>query len=175
MLQDEAQRILHEDCFPRLLPHQIPDEPKDPRFPELDKFQILCTVIQLTPKEVAEQQAAQQPPHSFLPPTAAAPGHQYGQQLPPPMQMQPPGGAGYPPGGTPGALLQQPGFHGAGPHQYPGPGQIGLQHQLPQGLPRPAAPPVLYPGAVPAAPSQVSLSALHFICQVWILLLVGWA
>lgn len=164
LLQDEARRITHEQCFPRVLPHQIPDEPKDPRFPEPDSFKPVTTINPFTAKELEQQAeaaaAAQQPPHGFMPTASAAPDY-YGQQ-PPPIQMQRSGIPAYPPG-----AMQQPGAHVPGPHPYPGPGQLGLQHQLaPQGLPRPMGPQLggAFPGVAPAAPPQVVKCVVLMSC-----------
>ena len=187
----EAHRIQMVEPFPplhmQLAPHQMPQDPFEPAYPEPEQplDHALAVVILLTPKEIADQQAAQQqhhmgPPLGFHPDPGANP---MPHQLPPgqmPQQglqgaaapfLQAPGHMQQQPGGLgpyatpqaprpPGAPGPYPLLHQGGPPQHlPGSVNVGqgsgLPFRGPSGIPQPPTGPLQHPGPPSMRPLQV--------------------
>ncbi len=187
----EAHRIQMVEPFPplhmQLAPHQMPQDPFELAYPEPDQppDHALAVVVLLTPKEIADQQAAQQqhhmaPPLGFHPDPGANPmPHQLppGQmpqqglqgsgapflQAPGHMQQQPGGLGQYAPPQAPrppGAPGPYPPLHQGGPPQHL-PGSVnagqgnGLPFRGPPGISQPPAGPLQHPGPPTMRPLQV--------------------
>ncbi|KAL0034147.1 hypothetical protein WJX77_000222 [Trebouxia sp. C0004] len=188
----EAHRIQMVEPFPplhmQLAPYQMPQDPFEPAYPEPDQplDHALAVVILLTPKEIADQQAAQQQQHHIGPrlgfhpdpganpmPCQLPPGQMPQQglqgvaatflQAPGHMQQQPGGSGQYAPPQVPrppGAPGPYPPLHQGGPPQHlHGSVSIGLGGGLPfRGHPGKTQPPA-GPLQHPGPPSMHPLQA----------------